>query len=169
MTAGHFAAALALKARVPKASTSALILGAFIPDFVWIVLCALGVETDGRQPFYDDWSHSLVSIVLYASVFALFFRKQGRAVAFACWLAVFSHFLLDCSVHPKSLALYPHSSTHLTFALLNISRLGGWLVELAVTSVLLGVYAFSVRRLRVPSGPIFATCALVLGWHVILR
>ncbi len=98
MTAAHFAAALAIKGRLPKAPTSALVFGAFIPDFVWIVLATTGVETTKREIFFDDWSHSLISIAVYASLFGLLFWRRGSMVAFAMWLAVFSHFILDLPV-----------------------------------------------------------------------
>jgi hypothetical protein len=126
MTAAHFAAALAIKSRVPKAPAAALILGAFIPDFIWIVLATAGVEPTKREIFFDDWSHSLLSTVVSASVFALLFWQRGRGVAFAMWGAVFSHFILDLPVHPKDLALYPHSSVHLGLGLSNTAPMNYW-------------------------------------------
>ncbi len=95
MTAAHFAAALAIKSRVAEASTAALIVGAFIPDFVWIILATAGVEPTRREVFFDDWSHSLLSVAAAATAYAWLFRKHGLGVAGAAWLAVFSHFALD--------------------------------------------------------------------------
>ena len=38
MYAAHFAAGLAIKGKVEKAPLWALLIGAFVPDFIWIVL-----------------------------------------------------------------------------------------------------------------------------------
>ena len=168
MTAAHFAAALAIKSRFPRAPTAALILGAFIPDFIWIVLATAGIEPTKREIFFDDWSHSLLSIVVYASLFALLFWKRDRSVAFAMWLAVFSHFILDLPVHPKSLAIYPHSSIHLGLGLSDIAAKNYWFIQLAVTLVLLAIYVYGTRRLRIAPKWIVASCVLVLGWHIVL-
>ena len=59
MYVAHFAGALAIKSRVPKAPTWALLVGAFIPDFIWIVLANRGIEPTEPSLFFDDWSHSL--------------------------------------------------------------------------------------------------------------
>ena len=168
MTAAHFAAALAIKPREPRASTAALIVGAFIPDFIWIGLAAAGVEPTKRDIFFDDRSHSLLSIAVYALLFALAFRSRGRAVMLAMGAAVASHFVLDFPVHPKDLALYPHSTVHLGIGLSGIPVMDYWLVQLAVVLLLLGAYVAGARRLRVSGKAIAASCALVLGWHVAL-
>jgi hypothetical protein len=86
VTAAHFAAALAIKSRVPEASTAALIVGAFIPDFAWIILATAGVEPTRREVFFDDWSHSLLSVAVAATAYAWLFRKHGLGVAGAAWL-----------------------------------------------------------------------------------
>jgi len=46
MYAAHFAAGLAIKSRAPQAPTWALLVGAFIPDFVWI---AFGLAASSRR------------------------------------------------------------------------------------------------------------------------
>jgi membrane-bound metal-dependent hydrolase YbcI (DUF457 family) len=168
VTAAHFAAALAIKSHVPETPTAALIIGAFIPDFLWIALATGGIETTKRELFFDDWSHSLLSIIVFATVYAFFFRNRGPRVARAAWLAVFSHFLLDLPVHPKDLALYPHSSIHLGLGLSGIPSIDYWFIQLAAVVLLLAVYAISTRRLNVRSDAIIASCVLVLGWHVVL-
>jgi hypothetical protein len=168
MTAAHYAAALAIKSRVPNAPTAALVVGAFLPDFIWIVLSTAGIEPAQRAVFFDDWSHSLASILLWATLFALFFRSNGRAVVLAMWSAVFSHFLLDMPIHPKDLALYPHSARHIGLGLSGVPSIVYWQVQLGVVLALLGFYVFTTRRLRLPMAPVLASCALVLGWHVAL-
>ena len=107
MYAPHFAAALAIKRKSPGAPLWALLIGAFIPDLVWMALARLGIEPAQTSNFFDDWSHSLVSIAILATLFASAFLRRGKPVVVAVWLAVFSHFVLDFPVHPKRLALAP--------------------------------------------------------------
>jgi hypothetical protein len=92
------------------------------------VLARAGVGPAQPSSFFDDWSHSLLSIVVLASLFAVLFWKQGRRSAVvAVWLSVFSPFLLDFPVHPKRLALYPKSEIRLGWDLLNWGAAQGWL------------------------------------------
>jgi membrane-bound metal-dependent hydrolase YbcI (DUF457 family) len=167
MTAAHFAAALAIKARVPRAPTAALIVGAFLPDFLGIGLAAAGVELTAKEVFFDDWSHSLAMVLVWAAIYALAFWRRGRGIALAMGLAVLTHFLLDMPIHPKDLALYPHSTIHLGWGLWSIGRSSYWYVQLAVTVVLLAAYAIGARGSRLPARSIGASCALVLGWHLV--
>jgi len=51
MYAAHFAAALAIKSRVPKAPVVALLLGAFVPDFFWIAFGLAGIEPSQGPAF----------------------------------------------------------------------------------------------------------------------
>src|SRR5206468_6228193 len=126
MYAPHFAAALAIKSTVPRAPLAALLAGAFLPDLLWIALARIGVEPAQPSAFFDDWSHSLMSVLALATVFGLLFSRGRRAVFLAVWLAVASHFLLDFPVHPKTLALYPLSKIHVGWDLLPWGSSGGW-------------------------------------------
>src|SRR5438105_15679350 len=126
MYAPHFAAALAIKGRVREAPLWALLIGAFIPDLLWIVLARIGIEPAQTSNFYDDWSHSLVSVAILATLFASAFLRRGKSVFVAIWLAVFSHFLLDFPVHPKRLALAPLTGVYLGWDLLAWGSLPGW-------------------------------------------
>ncbi len=166
MYAAHFAAGLAIKSRAPQAPTWALLVGAFIPDLVWIGLGLAGVEPSQGPTFFDDWSHSLASIVVWATIFSLFFYRKGLAVIVPVWLAVFSHFLLDLPIHPKDLALYPHSDTHLGWGLWSIGPRKYWYVQLCVLTVLTLVYAHGAPKLNIPRHLVAATCVLLLGLHL---
>src|SRR5215470_3362453 len=137
MFAAHFAAALAIKGRAPRAPAWALLTGAFVPDLLWIPLAALGIEPTARAVFFDDWSHSLLTTITWATLWAAIFWRRGAAVAVAVWLAVFSHFLLDLPIHPKPLALYPHSAVHLGIGLSQVDRATYWWVQLAVVVALI--------------------------------
>jgi hypothetical protein len=166
MYAAHFAAALAIKSRAPQAPTWALVIGAFAPDFVWVALGLAGIEPSQGPAFFDDWSHSLASVLLWATLFALIFRRQGRPVMVPVWLAVASHFLLDLPIHPKNLALYPHSTIHLGPGWWRIGPHNYWLVQLAVVVALTLLYARGARQLRFATNLIVATCLTLLGLHL---
>jgi hypothetical protein len=166
MYAAHFAAGLAIKGHAPKTPTWALLGGAFLPDFFWVAFGLLGIEPSQGPAFFDDWSHSLAMVLLWAALFSLAFWRQGLAVVFPVWLAVFSHFLLDLPIHPKNLALYPHSSIHLGWGLWSIGPRNYWWVQLAVLLVLTLVYAKGARRLRFANHLILASCLLLLGLHL---
>jgi membrane-bound metal-dependent hydrolase YbcI (DUF457 family) len=172
MYAAHFAAALAVKGRVPQAPAWALVSAVFLPDFVWIALAGLGIEPT-VPVFFDDWSHSLIMIVVWATVFAALFWRSGKDIALAVWIAGLSHFFLDFLIHPARLALYPHSSVHLGWNLwqygLTKSWLGAtryWWYELATLAVLLALYVWFSRRSRLPLNLVAASCVTVIGLHM---
>ena len=166
MYAAHFAAGLAIKSYAPKAPTWALLTGAFLPDFFWVAFGLAGIEPSQGPGFFDDWSHSLAMVVVYATLFALAFWEKGWPIVFPVWLAVFSHFLLDLPIHPKNLALYPYSSIHLGWGLWRIGPRNYWWVQLCVLVVLTLVYAQGARKLRFANNLILATCILLLGLHI---
>jgi|SRR5579872_1861195 len=166
MYAAHFAAALAIKSRVPKAPTWALVTGAFVPDFFWVAFGLAGIEPSQGPAFFDDWSHSLAMVILWATLFALAFWRKGVAVFWAVWVAVFSHFVLDLPIHPKNLALYPHSRLHLGWNLWRIGPRNYWYVQALVVVVLTLVYVQGARKLRFASNLIAASVILLLGLHV---
>ena len=175
MYAPHFAAALAVKSHVRWAPLWALLLGAFLPDLVWIVLARAGLEPAQASTFFDDWSHSLLSIAVMGTLFAFLFWKLGRTVVVAVWLAVFSHFLLDFPVHPKRLALYPKSRVHLGWDLLAWGAAPGWLgaindwwLQLAVLFALLSLYASEMRRRTVSLDVILAPCVVLFGLQLLM-
>jgi hypothetical protein len=144
MYAPHFAAALVIKRKSPGAPLWALLIGAFIPDLVWMTLARVGIEPAQTSNFFDDWSHSLVSVAILATLFASAFLRRGKPVVVAVWLAVFSHFVLDFPVHPKRLALAPLTGVYLGWDLLAWGSRPGWWgaindwwLQLAVLLVLL--------------------------------
>src|ERR1051325_2609530 len=80
MYAPHFAAALAINGRSPGAPLWALLIGAFIPDLAWIAFARIGIEPAQASNFFDDWSHSLVSVAILATLFASAFLHRGKTV-----------------------------------------------------------------------------------------
>ncbi len=140
MYAGHFASALALKAKVPRAPTWGLLVGVGVLDLLFGPFVLAGIEraslTPGISPGFSldhiDWSHSLLMSVVWSVLFGAAFFRRGRTVAILMAVAVFSHFVLDLVVHPADMALWPGSSVHLGLGLWRTMPLGWWFVELAV-------------------------------------
>jgi len=174
MYAAHFAAGLAIKGCAPKAPAWALLTGVFIADFVWITLASMGVEPADTQAYFDEWSHSCLSIILEATIFALFFYRSGIQVWLPIWLATFSHFLLDWPIHPTPLAIYPHSDMHLGFHFwswgLSKSMLGRthyWWIQLGVLLILLAIYCWGASKGRIAWNLVAASCLIVFGLHFV--
>ncbi|MGH7701118.1 MAG: permease [Gemmatimonadales bacterium] len=148
MYVGHFAAALVIKARVPKAPTWGLLIGVGVLDLVFGPLVVAGVErvsvTPGIAPGFSldhiDWSHSVVMSAVWSAAYALLFWRHGRPVALAMGAAVLSHFVLDLVVHPPDLALWPGAGTHLGLGLWRSLPVGWWFVELAFIAAGFGYY-----------------------------
>ena len=118
MFVGHYAPALALRARYPEAPLWALFLAVQAVDVAFFVLVPLGVEhmaLDPSQPgflalrlTYLPWSHSLALTLAYGVLVALAFRARGHArLGVALALAVCSHWVCDLLVHTPDLPLAP--------------------------------------------------------------
>ena len=153
MYAPHFAAALAIKGRAREAPLWAPLIGAFIPDLLWIALARIGIDLRRHR---TSTTIGLIPSFLsqcWLRCFASAFLRRGKSVFVAIWLAVFSHFLLDFPVHPKRLALAPLTGIYLGWDLLAWGSRPGWLgaindwwLQAAVLLVLLLVYATAARR-----------------------
>jgi hypothetical protein len=174
MYAPHFAAALAIKSDARRAPLWALLFGCFLPDLLWIAFARAGIEPASPTRFYDDWSHSFLSILLLSSLFSALFWKYGRTVMAATWLAAFSHFLLDFPVHPKLLALYPRSRIHLGWDLLVwgsraswFGVINDWWLQLVVLLMLLLYYSYRMLRNGSAVRLILAPCVLLIGLHLL--
>lgn len=174
MYAGHFAAGLAIKAKQPVAPTWALLLGVGFLDVLFGVFVMLGIEqvtvtphvSPGFSLDFIDWSHSLTMSVVWAVLYAVPFRRRGRAVVLALAFAVFSHFLLDVPMHPADLALWPHSSIHVGFGLWRRLPTGWWWVELAFIAAGCAYYVVRARRERTFGARAPWVCAMVVLLHV---
>lgn len=173
MYAAHFAAGLAIGARAPRAPMWVLLAGAFVPDIVWIVLSVAGVEPSATSMFFDDWSHSLLSVTLQASLLALCFARAGKTAWIPVWLAVISHFLLDAIIHPRPMALYPHSRVHVPWNLWHWGETQSavgftryWWLQFAIMVPLLSTYVMGSRRQKFPLNLTWATVLTVVGLHL---
>ncbi len=175
MYAGHFAAGLALKGRVASAPTWGILLGVGALDILFGPLVLAGIEqvsiTPGQSPGFSldhiDWSHSLLTSVVWSFLFALLFLRWGRTVAWVTGLAVFSHFVLDLVMHPADLALWPGSDVHLGLGLWRSLPTGWWFVELALIGACLGYYWKRSRESRSFGGRALGVVVTVLVLHVL--
>jgi hypothetical protein len=173
MYAAHFAAALAIKGQAPEAPAWTLFTAAFLPDFAWVAFGLAGIEPSQGSAFFDDWSHSVAMILVWATLLAAFFWREGLRVALPVWLAGVSHFVLDLPIHPKNIALFPRSSLHLGWNSwsygLSRSWLGAthyWWIELSALVLLIAVYIHGARRARFALNLILASCVLTIGLHL---
>ena len=175
MYAGHFAAGLVLKTRVPEAPTWGLMAGVGVLDILFGPFVLLGWErvsiTPGVSPGfsldYIDWSHSLLMSLVWSSAYALFFLPRGRAVAVVMGVAVFSHFALDLVVHPADLALWPGAQVHLGFGLWQIAPPLWWFVELALITVCGWSYWQRSRVDQSYGGRAWAVVAVIVLLHIV--
>src|SRR6185503_12636442 len=107
MFIGHFALSFAAKRAVPRVNLATLFAAAALPDLIWPVLVAAGVEQvridPGNTAFTPlafvsyPWSHSLLMVGIWAVGFAALHRSRTRyAAAFPVLAAlVVSHWVLD--------------------------------------------------------------------------
>ena len=174
MYAGHFAAGLAIKARVPEVPTLAVLVGVSFLDLLFAPFVLLGIErispVKGFAPGFNldfiDWSHSFAMSLVWSAVFALIFLKHGRTVVLALALAVFSHFILDLLMHPGDLALYPHSAGHMGFGIWRRMPVGWWFFELAFIALCSFYYWLRAGQLKTFGGRADWVCGVVLLLHL---
>jgi hypothetical protein len=174
MLAGHMAVGLALKGHVPKAPMWALLLGAALPDGILFGLAFAGLvritPAWGVPPGFAvsdlGWSHSLVTLSIWAALYAVLFIRLGTGVALAAGAAVLSHFPLDYLVIPGLLAPWPGSHLHLGLGLWQAWPIGWWFVELAIVLLGSAYYVYRVRQQGTPLRSAYVASALVLFLHV---
>jgi hypothetical protein len=173
MYAGHFAAALAIKAKTPAAPTWVLLLGVGFLDVLFGLFLMLGIEratmTPNASPGFSldfiDWSHSLTMALVWAALYSAPFWRSGRAVALAVAFAVFSHFLLDWPMHPPDLALWPHSAEHIGAGLWRRLPSGWWWIELLFIGAACAYYVAEARIKKSFGGRALWACAFILLLH----
>lgn len=130
MFLGHFALAFAAKPAAPKVNLATLFAAAQLPDLIWPVLVAAGVERVAIAPGITaftpldfisyPWSHSLALDVVWGVLFAGVHRARtrrraealrntsGYAAATSLLAAlVVSHWLLDFVSHRPDMPIVP--------------------------------------------------------------
>lgn len=174
MYVGHFASALAMKAKEPRAPTWALLVGVGLVDLLFGLFVLVGIEraavTPGVAPGFRldfiDWSHSFLISLVWAGLFAALFWRRGRVVALWCGCAVFSHFLLDLLMHPGDLALWPHATPHVGFGIWTIHPPFWWFFEAAFIAACLTYYVVRARRLQTFGGRAWGVVAVIALLHL---
>jgi hypothetical protein len=122
MFLGHFGVAFAAKKVAPNPSLGTLFAAAQLPDLLWPVFLAAGVErvvivpgvtavTPLRFESYP-FSHSLVTMALWGTAFgmAYFLRKRDVRASVVLAALVVSHWFLDLAVHRPDMPLWPGES-----------------------------------------------------------
>jgi len=116
---GHFATAYAAKRLAPRASLGTLFAAAQLPDIVWPVLVAAGVEkatiAPGDTAFtplrFDSYpiSHSLATVVAWGAAFGAvhFWRRRRAADAVVLAALAVGHWVLDFVSHRADMPLWP--------------------------------------------------------------
>lgn len=174
MYAGHFAAAVVLRAKEPKAPFWAILIGVGLLDLLFGPFVLFGIErvtvtpqiSPGFSLDYIDWSHSLLMAAIWSVLFGALFLRRGRSVAVILALAVFSHFLLDLPMHPPDLALWPDSQMHLGFGLWRRLPTSWWFVELGVVLAGCAYYIQQARASRVFGRHAVIVSAVIVALHV---
>jgi len=118
MFIGHYAIGLASKKFAPQASLGALIAAPTLLDLLWPIFILLGweqVRIDPGNTLFTPLdfisyplSHSLVSAIAWANLFAIFYYFFSRYLrgAVISWIGVVSHWFLDFLTHRPDMPLY---------------------------------------------------------------
>jgi len=119
MVAGHFGLAAGIKKIAPRLPLWSLLLATFLLDVVFIFLAAGGLEKinpiDPANPnayggslIQAYYTHSLVGALLISVVAGLLAGwRWGKRGGFVIAGVVFSHWILDLSVHRPDLPILP--------------------------------------------------------------
>lgn len=116
MMAGHFALAVAVKAKTPKVPIWSLLVSTQLLDILFLPLFLLGIETMepvasngyGGFVFHADYTHSMLGALIIALIAGVvagrFWNRRGGMVIGS---VVFSHWLLDLLVHRADMPILP--------------------------------------------------------------
>jgi hypothetical protein len=155
---GHFGVGFGAKAAAPKTSLGTLFLAAQFIDLLWPSLLVLGLETVAIAPGItvvtpldftsNPWSHSLLAVLVWASLFAAayYLLRRYPKGAWICGAAVLSHWGLDLLTHRPDLPLAPGASTRVGLGLWN-SLSATLIVELGIFAIGVWLYLRSTRSL----------------------
>ena len=155
MFIGHFAVGYAAKRAAPRLSLALLFAAAQLPDLLWPVLVALGVERVRIDPgntvvtpldfISYPWSHSLLALIVWGAIFGVLARalSHDRRAFFVVAALVVSHWVLDFLTHRPDMPLYPGGPKE-GLGLWN-STWGTVLVEVSMYLVGLWIYLQATR------------------------
>ncbi len=155
MFIGHFALGYAAKPAAPKLSLAVLFAAAQLPDLLWPVLGATGVEQARIDPGHTavtpldfisyPYSHSLLLLVVWGAIFGVLARalSHDRRAFIVVAALVVSHWVLDFLTHRPDMPLYPGGPKE-GLGLWN-SRPGTVVVEVGMYAAGLWIYWHATR------------------------
>lgn len=157
---GHYAVAVAVKAKKPEIPVAPLLFGTGFMDIMNGLFIMSGIDTVTPNLktlpylFFDltfiDWDHSLLMAMIWSLVFGLIcwlLYKKDKKIGIAATLVTFAHFLCDLPLHNADMALYPNSDIKMGFGLWGSLGVGSWLLEVVFTVALL-IYAWKKHKNR---------------------
>jgi len=178
MFIGHFGIGFGAKPLAPKASLGTLFLAAQFVDLLWPTLLLAGLETVEISPgatrvtpldfTHYPISHSLLAVVGWSVLLAVVYKGVTgySAGAWACGVAVFSHWVLDAVVHRPDLELYPGSALRVGLGLWR-SLPATLVVEVSFFALGVFLYARSTRASdRAGSLGLWALVGLLLAVYL---
>ena len=157
---GHYAVAVAVKAKEPDIPIAPLVIGTGVMDIINGMFIMGGIDKvtanlkASPYLFFDltfiDWDHSLLMATIWSLLFGalcwMIYSKNNK-IGIVTTLVTFSHFLVDIPMHNADMALYPHSDVKLGFGLWGKLGTWSWLMEVVFTLVLLA-YAWKKHKDR---------------------
>jgi hypothetical protein len=177
MFIGHFAVGFAAKKFAPRSSEAVLLAAPLLADILWPVFLLLGWEQvridPGNTRFtpFDfvsyPWSHSLLMLCVWATVFGAIYYSITRywAGAIAIWIGVVSHWVLDWVTHRADMPLYPGGARY-GLGLWN-SIAGTMVVEILMLAAGVWMYVQATRaKDRVGRYAFIAYVALLLAIYI---
>jgi len=139
----HAITALVIKKAQPEAPLVLLLVSVQIMEIIWVALHFLGIESTEIAPevrsiadihlSHMPWSHSVLTTVLVAAVFAVAALMVRRRFAIALALAggVVSHIVLDLALHAPDIQLAPFlDSPKLGLGFYGAAPALAWVIEL---------------------------------------
>ena len=117
MFIGHFAVGLAAKRVAPRASLPWLLVAPQVPDILWPIFVATGLERMHIVPGiteasplsldYFPYSHSLVAVLMWSALFggAYLAFTRDRRTALVLALCSVSHWVCDWIAHTPDMPI----------------------------------------------------------------
>lgn len=173
MFIGHFAVGFAGKKLAPSVSLPVLFFASVLGDVLGSVLIALGVEHGRIVPGYTrytplafdsiPWSHSLLMLVIWGSVFGYFAERPAvRRIWAVIGGLIVSHWFLDWLVHRPDMPLYPGGPEYGLALWNNVNAT--MIVELSLFAAGVAVYASTTQaRDRIGLWAFSALVAVLAG------
>ncbi len=156
MFIGHFAVGLAAKRAAPRASLPLLLAAPQVPDILWPIFVAVGLERvrivpgiTAASPLsldYMPYSHSLVAVILWSTLFGLgvFAVMRDRRTAVVVALCSLSHWVCDWIAHTPDMPIASGDGPRVGLGLWN-SIPATLVVECGMFAIGVWIYSTSTR------------------------